>query len=57
VLVKHRGVAKQGGMDIDQPLGMIFEVVDGRARRVRGWIEWEDALRAAGLDPAQALAG
>ncbi len=50
-LVHHRGRHKGTGLPISQPLGVVFGDfrVDGTVGLVRFFLEWDEALEAAGL--------
>ncbi len=37
------------GIDLDQPIAYVFEFDGGLARRVRGYLDRQEALEAAGL--------
>jgi len=44
-----RGRGKVSGVPVDSPLGMVFDLRDGRITRIRGYLDHDEALRAAGL--------
>jgi ketosteroid isomerase-like protein len=48
-LVWQRGRAKQGGVPIEQPIGVVVEFRDAEAIRVWNYFEWRSALEAVGL--------
>jgi ketosteroid isomerase-like protein len=48
-LVYQRGRAKEGGVPIEGPIGVVVEFRDGAAIRVWNYFEWRSALEAVGL--------
>jgi ketosteroid isomerase-like protein len=47
-----RATGRASGVDLDVPSGWHFRVVDDRVTYSRGYSDPDDALRAAGADPA-----
>lgn len=43
------GLGKASGVPIDSQLGMVFDFRDGAISRIHGFLDHEEALRAAGL--------
>jgi ketosteroid isomerase-like protein len=48
-LVRLEGRGKGSRVQVDSPLGVVIEFRDGKISRVRGYLDHDDALRAAGL--------
>jgi ketosteroid isomerase-like protein len=44
-----KGLGKGSGVPVDSSLGMVFDFRDGRILRIRGYLNHDEALRAAGL--------
>jgi ketosteroid isomerase-like protein len=44
-----RGRGKGSGVPVDASLGMVFDLRGGKIWRIRGFLDHDDALRAAGL--------
>jgi ketosteroid isomerase-like protein len=40
---------KASGVPVDEALGMVFDVRDGKVSRIRGYLDHDEALRAAAL--------
>jgi ketosteroid isomerase-like protein len=53
VVVPARLVARgrTSGVDLDVGIGVVFELRDGRIVRLESFPEFDDALRAVGLEP------
>jgi ketosteroid isomerase-like protein len=49
MLLYQRGRIKGSGHTLEQPLGVVNELRDGRATRVQVFFTWDEALQAAGL--------
>ena len=50
VLGRLRARGRASGVDLDVPIGFVWELRDGKAFRGKTFSEQADALRAAGLD-------
>lgn len=44
-----RGRGKNSGVTVDASLGMVFDLREGRISRIRGFLDHDHALNAAGL--------
>jgi ketosteroid isomerase-like protein len=44
-----RGRGRSSGVTVDESLGMVFDVRDGKIARIRGFLDHAEALRAAAL--------
>jgi ketosteroid isomerase-like protein len=44
-----RGRGRNSGVTVDESLGMVFDVRDGKIARIRGFLDHAEALRAAAL--------
>jgi ketosteroid isomerase-like protein len=42
-------VMSQGGIPLAQPFANVYDLVDGKLRRVRVYSDWDEALKAVGL--------
>jgi ketosteroid isomerase-like protein len=49
VLGRAHGRGRGSGVQVDAPLGMLFELRGGKIARTRGYLHHGEALRAAGL--------
>jgi ketosteroid isomerase-like protein len=49
MLGRLEGRGKGSGAPVDSPLGMVFDFHGGDISRIRGFLDHEQALRAAGL--------
>ncbi|HMC07259.1 MAG TPA: nuclear transport factor 2 family protein [Solirubrobacterales bacterium] len=47
--IRAHGRGRRSGMEISQPLFDVFDLRDGRVLRIREYLEFDQALRAAGL--------
>jgi ketosteroid isomerase-like protein len=54
VLLRGRGTGRASGAVVRADLAEVWELRDGIPMRVREFVTWEEALRAAGLDPSSA---
>ncbi len=48
-LGRIRTKSKSSGLEVDRPIGYVFQFEDGRARRIRAYLTPEEALEAARL--------
>jgi ketosteroid isomerase-like protein len=39
----------QGGIPFAQPFATVYDLVEGKLRRVRVYLDWDEALKAVGL--------
>jgi ketosteroid isomerase-like protein len=46
-----RARGKASGVELEQEYAQLLTLRDGLATRDQGWFQWEEGLRAAGLDP------
>ncbi len=53
MLGRLSGHGKNSGVPVDASLGMVFDLRDGKVARIRGYLDHDEALRAAKLDPEQ----
>jgi ketosteroid isomerase-like protein len=53
-LDRGRGRGRGSGVPVVQELASVHRIRDGLVVRVRQYASWEQGLKAAGLDPAQA---
>ena len=53
VLIYQRGRIKGSSDPIEQPIGYVWSVRDGKTVRVRVHFSWEEALRDAGIEDAR----
>jgi ketosteroid isomerase-like protein len=56
-LAHEYGKARNGGSDIDLEVGMVWTFAAGKVARVESFRSHEEAVRAAGLDPAAVAQG
>jgi hypothetical protein len=56
-LAHEYGKARNGGSDIDLEVGMVWTFAAGKVARVESFRSHEQAVRAAGLDPAAVAQG
>jgi ketosteroid isomerase-like protein len=42
-------VMSQGGIPLAQPFANVYDLVDGKLRRVRVYSDWDEALKAVGV--------
>jgi len=49
MLGRLEGRGKESGVPVDAPLGMVFDFRRGAISRIRGYLDHDDALKAAGL--------
>ena len=52
LLGQLEGRGRGSGAAVDSPLGMAFDLRDGRISRIRGYLDHAEALRAVGLSDA-----
>jgi ketosteroid isomerase-like protein len=50
LLGRLEGRGRGSGAAVDSPLGMAFDLREGRISRIRGFLDHSQALRAAGLE-------
>lgn len=50
LLGRLEGRGRGSGAAVDSPLGMAFDLRDGRISRIRGYLEHSQALQAVGLE-------
>ena len=50
VLGRADGRGRGSGVEVDMPLGVIYDFRDGRVSRARAYLDHGEALRAAGLE-------
>jgi ketosteroid isomerase-like protein len=50
MLGQLQGRGKASGVEVIEPLGMVFDFRDGKVSRIRGFLDHGEALRAAGLE-------
>jgi ketosteroid isomerase-like protein len=48
MLGRLEGRGKTSGVPVDSPLGMVFDFRDAKISRIRGFLDHDEALRAAG---------
>jgi ketosteroid isomerase-like protein len=49
MLGRLEGRGKESGVPVDSPLGMVFDFRGGSVSRIRGYLDHDEALEAAGL--------
>jgi ketosteroid isomerase-like protein len=49
VLMRFQGSGSESGVPVDQPMGVVVSVTDGKIRRMRTFLSHDDALAAVGL--------
>jgi len=49
VLSRFAGRGRGSGVEVDAPLGIVFDLRGGKVSRIRAYLDHGDALRAAGL--------
>jgi ketosteroid isomerase-like protein len=42
-------IMSQGGIPLAQPFATVYDLVEGKLRRVRVYSDWDEALKAVGL--------
>ena len=50
-LARQVGRSQPGGNALEQPIGVVVEVSDGKVRRLWTYLSWDTALEAEGLEP------
>jgi ketosteroid isomerase-like protein len=50
-LARQVGRSQPGGHAVEQPVGVVAEVEDGKLRRLWSYLTWDEALAAEGLEP------
>jgi ketosteroid isomerase-like protein len=50
VLARLEGRGRSSGATVDAPLGMAFDLRNGRVSRIRGYLDHDEALKATGLE-------
>ena len=49
LLGRTEGRGRGSGVQVDSPIGVVFDFRDGKMSRVRAYLDHGEALRAAGL--------
>lgn len=49
LLGRIEGRGRASGVEVNAPLGAVFDLYDGKIRRLRTYLDQDEALRAAGL--------